>query len=141
MKTSDLVDGLRHMANMMEALQTLTRRIDSVRRADETTGQTLERVLKERAEIVVLLKKGGIVCNDFDFEFKDYGMLADRVEELIEQTVKAPLRAVMQLLPVDQRESLVTRLRSPNFEPRITAEERTLLANLVEEAATCTSES
>ena len=133
MKTSDLVDGLRHMANMMEALQTLTRRIDSVRRADETTGQTLERVLKERAEIVVLLKKGGVVCNDFDFEFKDFGMLADRVEELIKKKTGGPARDLLRALSGKAREDLLMRVRTPGLYTN--DEERKLIGNVLDEAS------
>lgn len=61
--------------------------VDRVRRIDESSKDTLQRVLEDRGEIVKLFKEYGIKNGEYDYSYHDWqhGRLLKQLVQAIEQ--------------------------------------------------------
>lgn len=67
----DAIDILEQITQAAQLARTVVQKLGGVRRIDETTIATLDRILEERKTVVALLRKLDARHADFDFEFKE----------------------------------------------------------------------
>ena len=86
-KQTDAIDILEQITAAAQLARTVSRKLGSVRRADESTIATLDRLLEERKTVVTMLMKLDAHHSSYDFEFKNNYI--DAIESVLKDEILA----------------------------------------------------